>query len=376
MRTSIRSSRRIQGMSLDERPAHTPYLPPEIVSTILGYTQKSDLKSTRLVSKSWDSMSIPSLFDTLYISPRNHDLQVFENVTNHPVLRKAVTILTWDGSRFHSHWNLRDYLEHLIFNIRFLSEHDIEEPSTPFQLFINDLRDIDIALDGHYAKYQKELFVMEGYKTWQTIASEEERLLCGGSFYAALSQGLQKLDRIRSVNVSARLWNNLRDEPWTPMMRGNAIGTPLMRSWDPRFAPPSEEVSTSQATSEFGMLTLALFSSASNIKILNHYRNSYTGGLELSRLNEPSKVDLLREPALSAYRNLTCFQVKVRIADIEDVKTPKPVQVLPTLLASMSKLKVLSIDMDSWPQIMGWVPPNCKCGVILERSILFTIVFC
>lgn len=212
-RTSTRSSRRIRGTAPEEPPAHFPYLPTEIISTVLGYTKKSDLKSTRLVSKFWDSLSIPFLFDTLHISPRNHDLQVFSNVTKHPVLRKAVTNLTWDTSRFHGAWDLRDYFEHLIFNIRFLSEQDIEKPSTPFHTFINDLRKIDLDSDEHYSKYQKEPFVVEGYKTWHPIASEEESLLDGGLFYAALSKGLQQLDRIRSVNVSASLWNNLRDEP-------------------------------------------------------------------------------------------------------------------------------------------------------------------
>ena len=213
-------------------------------------------------------MSIPFLFGTVYISPRNHDLQVFDNVTKHPVLRKAVTNLTWDTTRFHGEWDLRGYFEHLIYSICFLSERKIEEPSTPFHAFINDLRNIYLDRDRHYSKYQNEPFVIEGYKTWQNIASEEEWLLNGGHFYAVLSKGLQQLDRIRSFDVSAHLWNNLRDEPWTPMVRGNAIGTPLMRSWDPSFAPPSDDISTSQAKCGFEMLTTALVNSGSNIKVL------------------------------------------------------------------------------------------------------------
>ena len=321
-------------------------------------------------------MSTPFLFDTLYISLRNHDLQVFSNITKHPVLRKAVTNLTWDTSRFHRAWDLRDYFEHLIFNIRFLSGQEIEEPSTPFHTFINDLRKIDLDSDRHYGKYQLEPFVIEGYITWQTLASEEESLLNGGLFYAALSKGLQQLDRIRSVHVSAGLWNRLRDEPWKPMIRGNAFGTPLMRSWDPRFAPPSDEVSRSKATTEFVLLTMALDNSASDIKMLEFYQDSMLGGLELYTLNEFPQLNQLCGPAVSAYRNLTSFQIKLRISDIDEFQSSKLVQLLPTLLRSMSKLKELSIDMDSWQQIPKTVPPNCTYRSILEGSIVFTIAFC
>lgn len=144
------------------------------------------------------------------------------------------------------------------------------------------------------------------------------------------------------------------------MMRGNAIGTPLMRSWDPRFAPPSDEVSNSKATAEFVLLTMALLNSASNIERLKFYKNSMLGGLELYALNEYPPLNLLGGPAVSPYHNLTSFQIKIRISDIDEFEASKPGQFLPTLLRSMSKLKELLIDMDSWQQIPNTVPPNCE----------------
>ena len=289
-------------------------------------------------------------------------MQVFDNVTKHPVLRKAVTNLTWDTTRFHGDWDLSGYFEHLIHNIRFLSERKIEEPSTPFHTLINDLRNINLDRDRLYSKYQKESFVIEGYETWQTIASEEEWLLNGGLFYTTLSKGLQQLDRLYIVTVSAQLWNNLRDEPWTPMVRGNAIGTPLIRSWDPRFAPPSDDILTSQATSGFETLTMALVDSGSNTQVLKYLQDSLISCLEPSESNETPKFDLLCGPAVSAYRTLAAFQMKIYNPDIDRIESYNPAQLLPTLLASMPKLEAPSIEMESWLQIMKSFPPNCKCG--------------
>jgi len=59
----------------------TILVPNEIVSGILRYSTKLDMKNARLVSKSWCESATKYLFDTIYISPREKDIEIFLNIT-------------------------------------------------------------------------------------------------------------------------------------------------------------------------------------------------------------------------------------------------------------------------------------------------------
>ena len=61
-----------------------PYLPWEILSLVAESLPKRCLKSLRLASKRVESVAVPYLFDTIYVSNHLKDLEVFQNITSQP----------------------------------------------------------------------------------------------------------------------------------------------------------------------------------------------------------------------------------------------------------------------------------------------------
>lgn len=72
----------------------------ELITAIFSYLPKKDLKSARRVNKIWASLGGQMLIGTLYISPREIDMAVFDGVTQHQDLSKSVKILVYDTAQF------------------------------------------------------------------------------------------------------------------------------------------------------------------------------------------------------------------------------------------------------------------------------------
>ena len=81
----------------------------EIALDIVSYLNKTQLKSVRLVSKQWCDCGSQYLFDQLYVSPHKEDLDVFNSVTQHPILSNCVRRLIYDGAEFQLSYTLLDY---------------------------------------------------------------------------------------------------------------------------------------------------------------------------------------------------------------------------------------------------------------------------
>ncbi|KAL9024417.1 MAG: hypothetical protein Q9180_007908, partial [Flavoplaca navasiana] len=72
----------------------------EIVTAIMARLPKKDLKSARLVNRTWASLGGQQLIGKLYISPREIDMAVFDSITQHPDLSKSVKHLVYDSAQF------------------------------------------------------------------------------------------------------------------------------------------------------------------------------------------------------------------------------------------------------------------------------------
>ena len=75
-------------------------LPNEVILNILSCLSKKDLKQVRLVCRLWAALGAKSLFDTIYVSPREIDMSVFEAITQHPTLRNTPRHLVYDSAVF------------------------------------------------------------------------------------------------------------------------------------------------------------------------------------------------------------------------------------------------------------------------------------
>ena len=89
------------------------HIPNEIILQALQDLPRTDLKAARLVSKQWSSCATRFLFDVLYISPHKTNINVFQSIVQHPVLRGCVTKLVYDGIGFSTKLTYSQYFERL-----------------------------------------------------------------------------------------------------------------------------------------------------------------------------------------------------------------------------------------------------------------------
>ncbi|KAI4237108.1 MAG: hypothetical protein LQ349_002091 [Xanthoria aureola] len=93
-------------------------LPNEVTLHILSSVPKRDIKQARLVCQLWAALGARLLFDTIYVSPRESDMAVFEAITQHESLRSAPRHLVYDSTvfeqydekdyAFNLHWQYQD----------------------------------------------------------------------------------------------------------------------------------------------------------------------------------------------------------------------------------------------------------------------------
>ena len=101
-------------------------LPLELQLGILKYLNKRDHKVVRLVNKDWSAITSGFLFDRIYWSPQDRDLEVFKAIATHPELAQCVKELIFDGSQFVDGLTKRTYLEALC------SQHDLVDHRAEF----------------------------------------------------------------------------------------------------------------------------------------------------------------------------------------------------------------------------------------------------
>lgn len=76
------------------------HIPNEILLCILKFLHNMDLKSSRLVSKTWSAAASVFLFEEFHVSSVQDDLEVFEAATRSPLLSTCVRHLNYDATEF------------------------------------------------------------------------------------------------------------------------------------------------------------------------------------------------------------------------------------------------------------------------------------
>ena len=374
--SATRSSKRLRGQSPESERScvRMPHLPAEIKSTIAEYLEKCDLKSVRLVSKAWSVLVVPFLFDKVYISLRDYDLQVLTNIVTHPVLRRGPKELIWDASRFIPLQRPRAYFHHLMEVGRHGIWNMFEHSSDRFHEFLNDLWKC-ASSDAIYEEYQDDDFVKQGFELWTMHNGREQANLDSDFFYDTLRFALQQLNRLQAIAVYPELWEVIyRNDFFIESNTGRRIpssGPPLMRSWDFRYAAPCDKHASNHSAHELQLLTAALANTKVQITELNFHNGNVTGsleagGLNLSMANEISELDA----GVLTYRNLTSFDLTVFIHATD--RFTQPGELLPYLLSSMNFLKELRVTTCSVGPMVGSEPPqlNCMCISIIIVKFL------
>lgn len=337
-----------------------PYLPAEVKSLVAECLQKSDLKSLRYVSKQWHAMATPLLFDKVYVSPRDKDIQIFSNITKHPVLRRYIKSVVCDTSEVPElsdedyFYNLCDELRSITFCMS--KKNTFKSPHPQLNKFIKAIIRGKASQLVMYCKYSSDRFVMEGFQLWQELAAEELQSLkdgWNGIFFSDLCSGLLRLPNLQSVIMEDNIWSKIRmditDEFLTtcPHLtpRTNLTGSPLARSWNPWHLRPKR---SEDAGSEYlSLMVRALSKTKKHIKHFecqSRHPRIYEGlsPWDFAMYNMTQRFPRQMTIALCQLESLK-LQITPRRYDLVDQENTKALGFLPQLLEQMTGLKRLDL---------------------------------
>ena len=180
---------------------------------ILKYFKKYELKQVRLVSKICGSLVTSLLFDRVYISVKNLDLEVFARDAAHPVIRSTIKEIISDLSQFDPNMNCEDYCLQLVQDIpREFYLEPFENPSHPYQHFVNEYCARNSSVIDVCSNHENDAFVVEGYQVWQDHAWHERYAMDHGQFQSTLRIGLREFSKLSSIVMTNELFSkNVND---------------------------------------------------------------------------------------------------------------------------------------------------------------------
>ena len=231
-----------------------PHLPLEIKTLIARHLLKSDLKNLRQADQQWRTAATPFLFDRIFISPRNKDLEVFANITKDPALNNAIKEIIFDATHAPD-LSFEGYFRKLCDELRQSAFGRIQ--SFPFysgsrqaNRFLSELSADATTDSALMSTYRNTRLITEGYQAWQRLRVEEMSNADDefrGPYYSILCVGLQQLPQLRSVKIDGDMFLKM-DEQWTDFSNDPSqpnqyrciveSGSPLSRSWNPLHLRP------------------------------------------------------------------------------------------------------------------------------------------
>ena len=191
-------------------------LPSELILHVVGYLEKSDLKNARFISKGWSACCVPRLFQKIYISLSEEDINVFKAVTENPYLRSYVRTLVYDTSEFSTNWTLKDYSRELCsqffttspctnslaescYGNKFLDE-DIKNWLKDVYIWSSERAFERTSMEA-FKKYGASNFMRDGFEIYKTHASHQRQVKVNHNFQQLLEGGFHCLSALEKVRV-------------------------------------------------------------------------------------------------------------------------------------------------------------------------------
>lgn len=146
---------------------------PEMVNEIFSYLEPKDLKTVRLVCRRLKTLASPLLFTKAYIAARRGVMDVFKQITSHPVLSNYIREIVYDASWF--------------------------EPSVAAS--IKNFSQTSIARGVRYKSRPSAKVERREYETYLRLFDEQEQIL-SDELPAALDIAFKVLSNIRRVTFA------------------------------------------------------------------------------------------------------------------------------------------------------------------------------
>lgn len=405
---SRRSSRRIRGLRPlpSSQCSSSLYLPIEVKAVILEFLEKEYLKRVRLLSKEWCSLATQFLFDTIYISPREKDVEVFERITRHPVLSHAVTKLVYDTSRFKQGLGAAEYFRMLSEDFSpvalFWEKEIFNSSNAEINKYIEDTkRSWAKAMTSAELreKHIQDSFIVEGYRVYRDHATYEQESLRSGMFFTDLCSGLHRLANLHSVAFNNQLWNDWHElspeDIDSPILRRKVSGSPLVRNWKPFHLHPVGHSCIDEEPSllayHFNVVVQAISVTQRRITSFRLPTGYKELGVPYQALTTSKLPDAQMQYTLHGLSHVEDFAFQISTKSEDVTNSREPLHLVQRLLAHTVGLKKLSLSLlddcgdvsglhfqyaDVFPTVGFW--PNLKeldlTGLTMSGLNLFTVV--
>ncbi|KAL8951950.1 MAG: hypothetical protein Q9222_002102 [Ikaeria aurantiellina] len=180
-------------------------IPNEIILEILSCLPIRDLKQARLVNKSLASLGAQLLVDTLYLTPRERDMEIFDKITQHPEMRKSVKRLHYDSAQLRR-LSLWDYFDRLC--EQFSGEGYNQHEEVPFGSEGESLKRMieeTTQPDYHWERFdrcQHHVLLVDGHRLYSQYSQEQGNIL-NEDWSARACKGLRSLGPLESVTIQS-----------------------------------------------------------------------------------------------------------------------------------------------------------------------------
>ena len=321
-------------------------LPVETLLSIFQLLEKEDLKAVRLTCGEWKFLPSKFLFDCVFVSPHTKDLEVFTNVSHHPVFSRTVKKLTYLLNGFDPILTTKDYVNGLITQmlLRVQRTIGIEDPRFVDQE-LDKLWQDAMSLRRRSTQQQTDeidltsnRIVQEGLAAYREHAAEEEWNLSTGEMAMRLCVGMARLPNLCAIDFMEHIPSGdpaYKNFDVTTPLSHYQTGSPWIRSWNPLYLSP--EFKTPAIRTEFLTMVRALALSGTKLKSLHTWR------LCFDLFKATNRMDLTH--CINALESLEVLHLWFEARGCDE---PEMLENLPRILSSTTQLRELKIILEEF----------------------------
>jgi len=163
----------------------------------------------------WSICAADRLFTKIFISPHKLNREVFESVSQHPVLQKCVRELEYDGVYFSPRMTLSEYFSALVIQtgntiwVSSATRLPMDNPDPQLGPFIEYASSLRYSRPGdHPIRLREEefcttsTFLQDGYQDYLSQASFQSQCHQDTKFLETFSNGLKDLRHLCTVSIN------------------------------------------------------------------------------------------------------------------------------------------------------------------------------
>lgn len=330
------------------------HFPNEVLLLIIGYSRKEELKIIRRASKTCNALATPLLFDDIYISAHQKDLEVFANITQSPHLSQSIRRLIYDTSIFTvasgKEWYVKQVLQqvsYLLWNFRHGHVFkNADEQINDLLKAAHPVKPPEYEIRQTERKLLSYRIINRGYETYQ-IKAKEQRENQKGELVARLCMGLERLPNLKAVSFEYEWASQSRNPKFSvettlaPLFLG---GSPLSRSYHPLYLRPTTTEPSTHLSSLFIAFPTMMCALALTAKEITRLEYADPHGIADYVFDSKATMNTgLLQHTIGALKHVRHLKIGLHAMDTIDYKSA---DTMPEILRSMTSLKDLNINVN------------------------------